>query len=218
MIYICAYRDWGIEIYNRISCSFAKNNYNVTLINSVDVLEFYSQIFDENDTIFFLGWSWLVDDEIINKCNCICLHPSPLPKYRGGSPIQNQIINEEIISAVTFFRMNDKLDGGDILFQEELLLDRDLDDIFNMIVKLGILGIRHILDNNPEGVKQNEGEATFYSRITPDKSEITLDEIKNKPARYLHNKIRMLNDPYPNAYIKCKDGSKLYLTKSHYND
>jgi|TARA_R110002020_G_scaffold129154_1_gene289350 methionyl-tRNA formyltransferase len=211
MVYICAYRDWGIEIHNRI-------NYGAILISSKDEFEDLSYSFDENDTIFFLGWSWFVDEKIINKCNCICLHPSPLPKYRGGSPIQNQIINEEIISAVTFFRMNNKLDGGDILFQEELLLDRDLDDIFNMIVKLGILGIRHILDNNPEGVKQNEDEATFYNRITPDKSEITFDEIKNKPARYLHNKIRMLNDPYPNAYIVCEDGSKLYLTKSYYND
>jgi|TARA_B100000035_G_C20954458_1_gene533497 methionyl-tRNA formyltransferase len=213
MIYICAYRDWGIEIYNRIKIYF-----DVTLINSKDEFEHLSHLFIEDDTIFFLGWSWIVDDEIINKCNCICLHPSPLPKYRGGSPIQNQIINDDIISAVTLFKMNEKLDEGDILFQEELLLDKEINDIFDGIIRLGIVGIYNILDGNFEPVKQDNSESTYYKRLTPDKSEITLDEIKNKPARYLYNKIRMLNDPYPNAYIKCKDGSKLYLTKSYYND
>ncbi len=213
MIYICAYRDWGIEIYNRIKIYF-----DVTLINSKDEFEHLSYLFAEDDTIFFLGWSWIVDEEIINKCNCICLHPSPLPKYRGGSPIQNQIINDDIISAVTLFKMNEKLDEGDILFQEELLLDKEINDIFDGIIRLGIVGIYNILDGNFEPVEQDSSKATYYKRLTPDKSEITLDEIKNKPARYLYNKIRMLNDPYPNAYIKCKDGSKLYLTKSYYND
>lgn len=213
MIYICAYRDWSIEIYNRIKIYF-----DVTLINSKDEFEHLSHLFVEDDTIFFLGWSWMVDEEIINKCNCICLHPSPLPKYRGGSPIQNQIINDDIISAVTLFKMNKKLDAGDILFQEEFLLDKEINDIFDGIVRLGIVGIYNILDGNFESVKQDDSKATYYKRLTPDKSEITLDEIKNKPARYLYNKIRMLNDPYPNAYIKCKDGSKLYLTKSYYND
>ena len=46
------------------------------------------------------------------------LHPSPLPKFRGGSPIQNQIIRGEKISAVTIFKINKIIDGGDIYFQK----------------------------------------------------------------------------------------------------
>ena len=49
------------------------------------------------------------------------LHPSPLPKYRGGSPIQNQIINGESKSAVTLFKINNKIDQGDIIYQKEFL-------------------------------------------------------------------------------------------------
>ena len=66
--------------------------------------------------------------------------------------------------------------------------------------------------------EQDHKQATNCKRRKPSDSEITINEIKNNTAEYLHNKIRMLTDPYPNAYIKCKDGSKLYLTKSHYND
>ena len=53
--------------------------------------------------------------------------------------------------------------------------------------------------------KQNHKLATYFKRRNPKQSEITLKEIKNKPSYYIINKIRMLEDPYPNAFIKLKD-------------
>ena len=54
----------------------------------------------------------------------------------------------------------------------------------------------------------------IYKRRKPSQSEITLDEIKTKKANYLYNKIRMLQDPYPNAFIKTIDGKKLTIQKA----
>ena len=42
--------------------------------------------------IFFPDWSWIIPNEIVQKYQCVCFHESNLPKFRGGSPIQNQII------------------------------------------------------------------------------------------------------------------------------
>ena len=213
MIYICAYRDWGIDIFNKL-----KGIYDIVLIETPDQLTQLSNMFHKNDTIFFLGWSWIVDKNIIDNYNCICLHPSPLPKYRGGSPIQNQIINKEQVSAVSFFKMNDKLDQGKILYQAPFSLKGELNDIFNRIIELGTFGIHHIMASNPKGIKQDESEATYCKRRKPEESEITIDEIMNKSAHELYDKVRMLNDPYPNAFIRCKNGDKLFITKTHYND
>ena len=112
MVYICAYRDWALEIYNQV-----KSEIDCKLLDGRD--EFPQ--FNKNDIIFFIGWSWIIDDHLIKSNKCICLHPSPLPKYRGGSPIQHQIINGESLSAVTFFEMTNELDAGDILYQEYFL-------------------------------------------------------------------------------------------------
>ena len=49
-------------------------------------------------------------------------------------------------------------------------------------------------------------------------SEIKIDEIKNCTAKELYNKIRSLQDPYPNAFIKCKDGTKLFITHTKLGD
>ena len=43
--------------------------------------------------MLFYGWSWKIEEEIYANYMSIMLHPSDLPKFRGGSPIQNQILN-----------------------------------------------------------------------------------------------------------------------------
>ena len=208
-IYICAYRDWSLEIYHQV-----KNEIKCELITSKE--QFSKIEFNKKDIIFFLGWSWIIPNDIIQKYKCICLHPSPLPKYRGGSQIQHQIINGETLSAVTFFIMTDKLDEGDILYQEYFSLKGDLKDIFSRIIPLGTSGIFRILTQDIKGKPQDEFEATFYKRRKPFESEILISDIQNLTSKQLHNKIRALQDPYPNSYIRCKNGSKLYIIKSKY--
>ena len=157
---------------------------------------------------------------IIGKYKCICLHPSPLPKYRGGSPIQNQIINGEVDSAVTFFVMDHGIDTGDIIYQSYLSLEGKLDDILKEIEYIGIEYINRIIIDYKKGqivsYKQEDSRSTNCKRRKENDSEITIDEILNNSASYLYNKIRALNDPYPNAFIRCKNGEKLFLIESKY--
>lgn len=205
------YRDWSLNIFSKIT---EKRKYLMTS-GDYEVLEKINP-----ELVFFIGWSEIVPKEIIEKYVCICLHPSPLPKYRGGSPIQNQIMNGEIDSAVTFFIMDQGLDTGDIIHQSYLSLDGKLSSIFERIEKIGSDAINKIIEDHASGAlsrrKQEESEATFYRRRKPSNSEITPEEIMNSDPFYLYNKIRSLNDPYPNAFISCKDGKKLFLIESRY--
>ena len=84
--------------------------------------------------IFFPDWSWIIPNEIVQKYQCICFHESNLPKFRGGSPIQNQIIRGIKNTKTTSFIMNEKLDAGDILLQKDLSLEGSLDDIFSRMI------------------------------------------------------------------------------------
>jgi methionyl-tRNA formyltransferase len=53
--------------------------------------------------------------------------------------------------------------------------------------------------------------ANYCKRRSPEDSEITIDEIRNSKAEYLFNKIRMLADPYPNAFVRTADGKRLVI-------
>ena len=139
---------------------------------------------------------------------------SPLPLYRG-SPIQNQIIAGEKQSMVSIFIMTDELDAGDIVGQKEFSLIGNLNDIFNRIEDCGIQLTRNLLNNGLHRIPQNHSNATFCKRRTHSDSEISANELATQTAEYLHNKIRMLNDPYPNAYIVASDGKKLFIIESY---
>lgn len=204
-ILICAYREWALKI---AYC------FNATVVTSKEELD-VEKI--QPDVIFFLGWSWMVPESITEKYLCICLHPSPLPKYRGGSPIQNQIIAGETTSAVTLFRMNQRLDGGEIYFQEEISLEGYLDDILDRIIEVGIKGVKAVIEGLSTGsligIVQEENEATFCKRRKPSDGVLSIEQLKELSAQNVYNMVRGLQPPYPSLQIEFPDGSKLTLEK-----
>lgn len=209
-----AYRNWALEIYSALEKIF--QDYEFIIINSKKSYLKFS-IYDCNpDLILWYGWSDIIDQNIIKNYYSVMLHPSPLPKYRGGSPIQNQIINGEKMSAVTLFKMNDKIDQGDIIFQKSFSLEGELKKVLSEISLVGIELSKKMISNfkNLKLTKQDHNNSSFFERRNPNQSEITLEELKNSTSIELYNKIRALQDPYPNSYIKCKDGKKLYITQA----
>lgn len=167
------------------------------------------------DIFLFYGWSWMIPKELFSKYLCLALHPSPLPKYRGGSPLQHQIIRGENKGAVTIFKIGQGLDDGPIYSQTPCSLEGSLSEIFGKIVKIGIKNTVRILNaiakNTAKSVPQDESKATIYKRRLPRDSELAIGDFQSKTAKELYNIIRALDDPYPNAYIVCRDGKKLFL-------
>ncbi len=217
-IILCAYREWALESCEIIMDILPIENY--VIVKNQKSLE--KQIDDlDPDLLFFLGWSWIVPKEIINKYYCICLHPSPLPKYRGGSPLQHQIINGENDSAVTFFKMTEGLDKGPIVSQTPFSLDGSLKGILNRIKKISYQGVLQLIQEFKYDkiieTPQIESDATYFKRRTPEMSEIKFSDFTIFDVKKWYNKIRALSDPYPNAYIKCR-GKKLYLKEASLNE
>jgi methionyl-tRNA formyltransferase len=212
MIIFAAYRDWAIK-----ACLNFRNK--TLIINSKDELIYAIKKYEEKiHAIIFVGWSEIISNEIIDKYLCLCYHPSDLPLYRGGSPLQHQIIDGVKTTKGTLFRMNRELDSGPIFHKEELSLGGDMDKILNNLEKNASLLIEKFIESYESKEKidfytQDEQKATIYKRRKPEMSEITQDELLNSNGLYLYNKIRSLGDPYPNAYIKTSDGRRLLIKK-----
>jgi len=209
------YRDWALNIYYEIE----KITEHTVIIYrgkeeySPQEIEIFSP-----DLILFYGWSWTIDEEIVESFNCIMLHPSALPKFRGGSPIQNQIIRGVRNSKLTLFLMKREMDSGDILEQGPLDLSGSIPEIFKRIELEGLRLTLKILKNGLIPVAQDESKATYFKRRTPEESEITIDELLQSDSHYLYNKVRMLGDPYPNAFIRTSDGKKLLIKQVEISD
>jgi len=215
----CGYRDWSMFIYDNLH---VKGSDEIKLAKNTEEMQEVLKSY-EPDYIFFIGWSSILEKNMVDKYYCICLHPSPLPLYRGGSPIQHQIIRGESESAVTLFKMDEKIDHGPILFQKKFSLNGSLDEIFHRISMIGIEAVQNIINCASQGnllqeEKQDNSKSSYYRRRKPHMSEIKISDFSNYTASQIYNKIRALQDPYPNAFIKCKDGSKLYIFGAKTND
>lgn len=217
MFIIAGYRDWAWATYNGLKQTPGDFRW---VKNQTELIALLQEEGENVTAIFFVGWSEIVDALTIEAYDCYCLHPSDLPKYRGGSPIQNQILDGVVDSKMTLFKMDQGIDTGPIFKKHKIWFTGSMQDIFDTLHFAAFFLIRDVVDLYKNGkpiplTPQDESEATYHKRRKPADSEITFDEIAQHDAAYLERKIRMLQDPYPNAYIKCADGSKLYITGAH---
>lgn len=174
----------------------------------------------EIDTVFFYGWSWLVRKEILDEFTCICLHPSPLPRYRGGSPIQHQLVAGETQSAVSIMKMQAGIDDGDLYTQIPFSLDGYLPAILGRITDAGTVATKQYLSDMKEGKVQFMPQTDIdrfppLRRRKPSDGEVSILIQQHQPYASLYNLVRGLQTPYPSAFIQLKNGM-LSLIKIEY--
>ena len=209
MIYLfCAYRDWALELFQKLKKKYP----DMHLLSSPKKLTLSYVKNKKPKLIFFPDWSWIVSDKITSNYKCICFHESNLPKFRGGSPIQNQIIRGVEKTKTTAFLMSKGLDNGDILLQKNLSLKGSLNEIFERMIENDYYMIRKIIQGKYK-LKKQKGNPTKFKRRSPKDSEL---KNLNHSKKYLYNFVRMLEDPYPNAFIKIGK-RKLILKQAFYN-
>jgi len=208
MVYLfCAYREWALKLYRKIS----KKYKNFILLDNPKKLTFNYVKKINPELIFFPDWSWIVSKDIIDNYKCVCFHESNLPKFRGGSPIQNQIIRGIAKTKSTAFIMTGGIDEGDILLQKDLSLRGTLTEIFDRMLENDYEMIIKIINSKYRRKKQI-GKPTVFKRRKPEDSELKHLDYDD---RYLYNFIRMLADPYPNAFVRIKKRKIIFKTAKY---
>ncbi|AQS95229.1 methionyl-tRNA formyltransferase [Polaribacter sp. BM10] len=129
------------------------------------------------------------------------LHASLLPEYRGAAPIHWSIINGETKTGVTTFFIDDKIDTGEIILQEEIpVLETETvgslhDKLMHLGASLVSKTVDYIANGNVITTKQPHLEEKSAPKLNPENTKIDwTDSLEN-----IYNKIRGLN-PFPAAW------------------
>jgi len=180
------------------SNNFKKLNKNIFILHKLNL----SKIEKINpNIIFFIHWSQFIKKSIFKKYLCIQFHSSQLPKGRGGSPIQNQIMLNIKKTKISAFKVSEKLDSGPICLQKDLSLRGSAEDIFKRMENKSILMIKQIIETKNLKFKKQIGKPSFFKRRKP--SESKLNFYKTPTINKLYNFIRMLDaSDYPKAFIE----------------
>lgn len=153
------------------------------------------------DIIVVVAYGQILSEDILKtpKYGCINLHGSLLPKYRGAAPIHWAIINGEKRTGVTTILMDEGMDTGDILLQEEIEIDPE-DTAGTLSKKLSTKGagvllktVRNLKDIRPR--KQDHSSATYAPLLKKEDGRIDW----GKSAEEIRNQVRGMN-PWPGAF------------------
>jgi len=149
----------------------------------------------------------------------INLHASLLPQYRGAAPINHAIINGDTVTGVTTFFIDENIDTGKILLQEEVQIFpfENAGDVHDRLMKEGARVVIRTL----QGIAGNTIVPTLQSKyLTPGESLKPAPKIfpedcfinwEKDPAG-IHNFVRGLA-PYPCARTLIKKDSTTHSLK-----
>lgn len=144
----------------------------------------------------------------------INIHPSLLPKYRGPTPIQTALINNETETGVSLFIIDEYMDHGPIIGQMQSTIEIE-DNFLTLSKKLAILGAKLTISILPKYLNQEitikpqeESLATYTKKYFFENCKINW----NDPTTKIYNFIRALSYE-PGTYTNFYKNDQLYLLK-----
>ncbi len=150
----------------------------------------------------------------IPKIFCINVHGSLLPKYRGAAPINWAIINGEKETGFSLIKMNSKMDAGEIIAQEKMIIG-DEENSQSLRERMARASaeclcrtIKEITDGKIFLLAQDQSKVTFASKLNKELGLINW----NKSAQEIHDLVRGLL-PWPGAYT-FYDGKMVKIIKT----
>ncbi|MGK7390753.1 MAG: methionyl-tRNA formyltransferase [Candidatus Cyclobacteriaceae bacterium M2_1C_046] len=177
-----------------------------TKINDTETVETIKEA--KPDLLFVIGLSQLIKQELINipTAGCVGFHPTKLPEGRGRGAVA-WIILGKAKGAATFFLIDESIDSGPIIVQEEYTVKDD--DYAKDVIKKILVAIDIALDKELPKIKkgklhlkqQNEEQVTYLGRRKPVDGMIDW----NKPSKEIYKLVKAVSNPLPGAYTFFKN-------------
>ncbi len=142
------------------------------------------------------------------------IHPSLLPKYRGPSPLQTQILDGVTYTGVSIITLDEQMDHGPIVAvaKDKILSDDTTESLGNRLFSLGAdLFTNNVIPSMAEGslspITQNHDLATYTHMLTRQDGFVPYNQFK---PELLDTKFRAFY-PWPSVWTTTPEGKRLKL-------
>jgi methionyl-tRNA formyltransferase len=158
------------------------------------------------EAMLCIGWHYLVPDSVVKHLEgrVFVAHDSLLPKLRGFAPLPTALLTGEKRTGVTFLRVGEGVDDGDILWQQDVAIEAGdtIGDLIRRITPLYRDGTEQLLRGElRESRRQDPAEATYS--IWRDELDYEIDW--EDSAEMIELAVRALGEPYLGARTRWRD-------------
>jgi methionyl-tRNA formyltransferase len=205
-IIVATIREWNIENYFTLKDAY-KEEFNFHLFTSSEELNYENVKRLDPKYIFFPHWSWIIDENIYKNFECVVFHMTDLPYGRGGSPLQNLIMNKVYQTKISAIKVDKEMDCGDIYLKEDFdISDGSAEEIFTKASKLVFEKLIPRLLKEEIIPYIQDGKITIFKRRN--QLESNLNTLEDFSLNRIYDFIRMLDaKDYPKAFLllnNCK--------------
>jgi len=163
-----------------------------------------------------VAYGQIIPSEIIYlpKYDSINIHFSCLPKYRGASPVQWALLNGENKTGITIFRLNEKMDQGDILAKKIVPINPE-ENSMELEARLAEIGADFLVETldqikDIKPIPQDHTKATYAPLIKKKDGKISWE----KDSESIHNQVRAFNS-WPSSFTTLNNKRlKILKTKN----
>ncbi len=182
---------------------------NIPVVQPEKIAEVKEKIAEvQADVMLVAAYGQIIPKSVLEtpKRGSINIHGSILPKYRGASPIQAAILNDEKETGITFIKMDEKMDNGPVIgiVKTEILPKENFVALHKRLSELAAKNASEILtkyiSGRREPTPQDHSRATFTKLISKDDARIEW----TKPAKEIQQQVLALN-PEPGTWSKLDD-------------
>ncbi len=194
--------------------------HNIPVYQPENIKKDFQIVLDlEYDFLICVSYGQILPKVILNhaKYKSLNIHYSLLPLYRGSSPVQSAIANNEAFSGVSIMEISPKMDCGNVFAMQKIAIDIN-DTTTTLFAKLNQASLPlldqvmdDIVNKNIKGKIQDDLLATYTSYITKADEHIDF----NANVLDVYNKIRSLLDE-PGCYFQT-NGKKYKITKCSFD-
>ena len=183
--------------------NFKKSKYNFKIFYKYEFIKKYT-------IVFVLGNTKIIESGLLKRNTLnLAVHESALPKNKGFSPIQYQVLKKQKIIQTCLINLNDKVDSGDIYEKSKIKLNglELYDEIRKKQSNNTFYLINNFLKKYPKinKIKQS-GKSNFLKKRYPKDSKLNI----NRSIKDNFNLLRISNNKSWPAFFMYK-GQKFII-------
>jgi len=192
-----------LDIDNNWLSSYCINYKKKTKNRAIKIYYNFKKI-KNYDYVFVLGYTKILPKIFIERNKLvIIIHESNLPKGKGFSPLQWQILQNKNIIKVNLIKLEPKVDSGDIILTDYLKLNGSelYDEIREKQAEATFQLIEKFLNKKIIQYKKQKGKETFFRKRNADDSKLDI----NQSLKKSFNLLRICNNEEWPAFFYYKN-------------
>jgi methionyl-tRNA formyltransferase len=205
---------------NVVATTAKSSNIKTLKPDKLDALFIGELLKEKPDLFLIVSYGKILPKEVLSipSFGTINIHPSLLPKYRGTAPLEYPFLNNDSVTGVTLMILDEEMDHGPILIQDEFEIHPDMRKIdlggilFEHGADLLVDNLEQILNQEIKPTEQDHNVATYTKKIKKEDGELDLskdDECWRKYRAYLG---------YPGVYFFNESAKRFKVTDAEFVD